>query len=173
MTQWVDFRLLKQNMILRLPPSTSGRLSQRGGFDGSQPFGDAREDTAGALSTARSDVGWRRGWAASQPTVGGAVGRKSFGHHDRDGERSATRPTVKRASPAGSAHSERCSTSSMRWDYTIDSANASSRRSLLKTGLCDGGPPPDTLDSLFQGRQVTQTQSSVKAFSQGWIRANE
>jgi hypothetical protein len=100
--------------ILRLPPRTSGGLSQRGGFDGSQPFGDAGEDTAGALSTARSDVGWRRSRAASQPAVGRAVGRKGCGRRDRNGERSATRPTVKRGSSTGSADGERCSTSSMR-----------------------------------------------------------
>jgi DNA primase catalytic core, N-terminal domain len=33
---------------------------------------------------------------------------------DRNGERSATRPTVKRGSSTGSADGERCSTSSMR-----------------------------------------------------------
>jgi hypothetical protein len=32
---------------------------------------------------------------------------------------------------------------------------------------------PIHLKRLFQGRRVTPTQSSVKAFSEGWIRANE
>jgi len=31
----------------------------------------------------------------------------------------------------------------------------------------------DGMTRLFQGRRVTPTQSSVKAFSKGWIRANE
>jgi len=32
---------------------------------------------------------------------------------------------------------------------------------------------PDARERMIQGRRVTQTQSSVKAFSEGWIRANE
>src|SRR5262249_25977793 len=42
---------------------------------------------------------------------------------------------------------------------------------LADTGLCKGGRALLIhLKRLFPGRRVTQTQSSVKAFSEGWIR---
>jgi hypothetical protein len=63
--------------------------------------------TAGALSTARRDAGWRRGRATGQPAAGGAVVRKSLADQGGGAKRWATRPTVERGNRMDSVRGER------------------------------------------------------------------